>query len=324
MTLIVGIICKDGIVLAADSQTTKGMAKQPGANKIRVIEFANGKALVAESGSASLSASVIDLFQGKAAGRKIENEMTIAKIAEESVREIRNSLTSLHPNNTSPTDWQNYFGEETNYFELMVAYYFGSKPRLYKLNPLWCIPVPATSYFMTSGIAGDLANYILKEHTEPKMDSEFASVIAIKVVEDAIEYVEGCGSPPRVALIQPPIPMPDFLGSSRSPSEPSEYMPNLLSRMRTYQLSEAITIFPQEKVEEIAKIIASVEQQTKSTQNKKIHKELRAQTLKSFKSIQNMLRAGRGSGHTKPIASALMGEANRYHMPAKGAKKTNE
>ena len=102
MTLIVGIICKDGIVLAADSQTTKGMAKQPGANKIRVIEFANGKALVAESGSASLSASVIDLFQGKAAGRKIENEMTIAKIAEESVREIRNSLTSLHPNNTSP------------------------------------------------------------------------------------------------------------------------------------------------------------------------------------------------------------------------------
>jgi hypothetical protein len=58
-----------------------------------VIEFANGKALVAESGSASLSASVIDLFQGRAAVRKIEDEMTIAKIAEESVREIRNSLT---------------------------------------------------------------------------------------------------------------------------------------------------------------------------------------------------------------------------------------
>jgi hypothetical protein len=53
VTLILGIICRDAIVLAADSQTTKGSAKQLGANKISVAEFGNGKAAVAESGSAS-------------------------------------------------------------------------------------------------------------------------------------------------------------------------------------------------------------------------------------------------------------------------------
>jgi hypothetical protein len=167
VTLIVGIICKDGIVLAADSQTTKGAAKQLGANKISVVEFENGKALVAESGSASLSVSAIQAFQRKAAGRKIEDDSTVATIAEEAVREIRSSLTSLNPNCNSPTEWQDFFWREANYFELMVAYYFGGKPHLYKLNPLWCIPVPATSHFMTSGIAGDLANYILQEHTGP-------------------------------------------------------------------------------------------------------------------------------------------------------------
>jgi len=199
VTLIVGIICRDAIVLAADSQTTKGIAKIPGTTKIRVIDFVNGKALVAESGSASLSNSAIEAFQRLAKVVKIEDEFTISKSAEAAVREIRNQITSLHPTNNSPQEWQDYFFRDENYFELMVAYYHGGNPHLYKLNPVWCIPVPATFYFLTSGIAADLANYILKEHTEPMMDSEFASVIAIKVVEDAIEYVEGCGSPTRVA-----------------------------------------------------------------------------------------------------------------------------
>ena len=233
--------------MAADSQTTKGIAKLPGTQKIREIKFANGKALIAESGSASLSNNVIEFFQNKAKEKQIEDELTVAKLAEESVREIRGQITSLHPEKNAPEDWQNYFLQDNNYFELMVAYYFNGKPCLYKLNPLWCIPVKATSYFMTSGIASDLANYILTEHTEPAMDGNFARVIAIKVVQDAIEYVEGCGSPPRVATLH---------------SNP---------KILVYD-------YPKEYVDEIVNIVASVDRQTKSTRNKKIHRALRLQT----------------------------------------------
>jgi 20S proteasome alpha/beta subunit len=293
VTLIIGIICKDAIVLAADSQTTKGISKQPGTNKISVVKFSNGKALVAESGSASLSNRAIQIFQTKAEGVKMENELSVAKIAEEAVREIRNSLTSLHPGNTSPTDWQDFFGQEINYFELMVAYYFGDKPCLYKLNPLWCIPVPTTSYFMTSGIAGDLANYILKEHTEPKMDSEFASVIAIKVVEDAIEYVEGCGSPPRVALIKEPLEIPEMPKFGQPVTAADALMPP------RFHYTDPVVVFPEKKVQEIAKIIASVEQQTKNAQNKKIHQALRSQTEKAFKEMMKDVLPSRYRGLLK-------------------------
>jgi 20S proteasome alpha/beta subunit len=279
VTLIVGIICKDGIVLAADSQTTRGASKQSGTDKINVIEFANGKALMAESGSAALSGRVIEIFQKKSAATKITDESTISKLAEESLREVRLSITSLHPEKNTSEDWQDYFGREINYFELMLAYYFNRKPHLYIFNPLWAIPVKSSSYFATSGIAAELANYILREHTEPKMDSEFASVIAIKVVEDAIEYVEGCGSPPRVALIQPPIEVPDLLDTLSGKTESAGYS----LRSYSYHTSEPVTIFPQEKVEEIAKIISSVEQKSKNTQNKKIHQALRSQTEKAFK-----------------------------------------
>ena len=34
------------------------------------------------------------------------------------------------------------------------------------------------------------------------MSANFAWVIAIKVVRDAIEYVEGCGSPPKVSAVK--------------------------------------------------------------------------------------------------------------------------
>jgi len=287
VTLIVGIICKDAIVLAADSQTTRGTSKQSGTAKINVIEFVNGKALVAESGSAALSGRVVEIFQKKAAVKEITDDSIISKLAEESLREVRLSITSLHPEKNTSEDWQDYFGRDINYFELMLAYYFDGKPHLYILNPLWAIPVKSPSYFATSGIASELANYILKEHTEPKMDAELASVIAIKVVEDAIEYVEGCGRPTRVALIQPSIQIPQLprLSSLNPASDSSEPAGYSLLKMMSYTLSDPITIFPQEKVEEIAKIISSVERKVKTTQNNKIHKALRNQTQKAFEEM---------------------------------------
>jgi len=281
VTLIVGIICKDAIVLAADSQTTKGNARQLGANKISVADFKNGKAIIAESGSASLSVSAIQVFQRMALATKIENELTIAKTAEAAIRNIRAELMSQHPNSSSPIDWQNFFFQEVNYFELMIAYFFEGRPCLYKLNPAWCIPVTATSHFMTSGIASDLANYILQEYSDPKMDNKLASVIAIKVIEDAIEYVEGCGSPPRVAVIQTPTETPGHplrLGLS----ERGEF-----SRLPQY--TEPVVVFPQKRVEEISRIIASVEKQAKETRIKKIHKALRNETLKVFKEFMKDL-----------------------------------
>ena len=51
VTLIVGIICRDAIVLAADSQNSYGSLKLPGTNKISKVTFRDKKEiLVAESG----------------------------------------------------------------------------------------------------------------------------------------------------------------------------------------------------------------------------------------------------------------------------------
>ena len=277
MTLIVGIICKDAIVLAADSQTTKGAAKQLGTNKISIVEFANGKAAVAESGSI-LSNVAIEVFQNLARGKQIKNELTIAKTAEAAIREVVAGITTHLNPNPSDTDRQNLLRADENYFELMVAYYFGNKPCLYILRSAWAVPFRATSYFATSGIAGDLANYILQEHTARDMDKDLASVIAIKTVKDAIDYVEGCGLPIRVALVHKPYRKRPF---KVVPKNGNEHLTvSICERVYGEVTTEPgrVEIIKAEKVEGITKIISNVEQKTKGARNKRLHRALQIQS----------------------------------------------
>jgi 20S proteasome alpha/beta subunit len=273
VTLIVGIICKDAIVLAADSQTTRGFAKQLGTNKINTVEFQNGKVLVAESGSASLSTAAIEIFQRKARGIKIESDSTVGDLAKESVREVVKGITEHLGTVSSDTERQTFLFQEVNYFELMIAYYFEGKPHLEKLNPAWCIPVRATSYFATSGIAGDLANYILLKHTTPEMDCKLAFVIGIKVLLDAINNVEGCGHPIKVALIFPPA---SIGGLDLYPS--GDVYGNVYSGNPTRELTR-------ETVDEITEIIGRVEQQTQTNQIKKFHSILLKKSNKAMAEV---------------------------------------
>jgi len=283
VTLIVGIICKDGIVLAADSQTTKGSyegaAKVVGTEKISVVEFANGSALVAESGAASISGAAIEIFKRKAAKKEIVDDMTVARTAEEAVREIRARIESLYPKNLPLREWQDFFYQPVNNFELMVAFYHNGKPFIYTLEPASCIPVTSpTAYFFTSGIASNLATYVLKEHTQKDMDYEFASVVAIKVVKAAIDNVEGCGEPIKAAVIRKET-TPFLLENPLS----------IIGRLSPPRLPE-IRVYPPESIAEISKIVSAVEIHARKTQNKKIQQALRKKTEKVFKDLEKLVK----------------------------------
>jgi hypothetical protein len=228
-----------------------------------------------------LSNAAIHIFQNLARGRQIENELTIPRTAEEAVREVVAGITK-HLNPNSPDkERQSLLFEEHNYFELRVAYYFGNKPCLYILKSAWCIPVPASSFFLTSGIAGDLANYILQEHTAPGMDTNLASVIAIKTVKDAIDYVEGCGLPIRVALIHKPYRQRPF---KLIPTEGTNAGKRVYGEV---QIEPSwIQIYEPEKVEGITQIISNVEQKTKGSRNKRLHMALQDQSKAYSKKLE--------------------------------------
>jgi len=289
VTLIVGIVCKDAIVLAADSQTTYFPSKILGTNKINEIKFLNGKVLVAESGFCSLSNAAVDAIQKKAEITEIKNEETVTNICRQAVREIRQQQMTLFPRRKySLTEFEDFFRDQKNFF-LTIAYYFGEKPYLFSIDLSQCVLQKPTFGFIVSGVGESVGNYILKEESGfcggfENLATELATVIAIKVADVAAEYVDGCGRPIKAALIRPSIKIPTMPRAPIIiPSGSSESAGYSLLNMMSYSLSDPVTIFPKEKVEGIAKIISSVERKIKNVQNKKIHKALIIQTEKAFK-----------------------------------------
>lgn len=283
VTLIAGIICKDGIVVAADGQTTRGSAKQLGAEKISVVQFENGIAAVAESGAAALSTAAIEILRKIARTRRIEDETTVGKTCEQAVREVVCGITK-HLNPLSPDlERQSFLCSEENYFELVLAHYFGFKPRIDLIRSAWCVPMslPSGEHFLTSGVAANLANYILREHTSKGMEKKLASVIAIKTVKDAIDNVEACGLPIRLAIVHKPFRKRPYR------VEPTDPKAQVHIGKRVY---EDVAVHPSrvelcddERVEGITKIISRIEENTKSSRNKKFHDALKHQQDVFFK-----------------------------------------
>src|SRR5437899_7246721 len=96
VTIIVGIACKNGIVLASDSETTCGFAKSRDTVKVHFIQFSNGMALLGESGNADIASRAIDQFQDYAKATALTDYRTAADVLQKALWKVRDELTTTH------------------------------------------------------------------------------------------------------------------------------------------------------------------------------------------------------------------------------------
>ena len=198
ITLIVGAVCKDAIVLGAESETTRDYAKYHGTKKISIVDFQNGSVMVGEAGIQHLSVAVVDGFSKIARDTTIENEESIIKALEKSFREI--SSRTIAPRSGTKT-CQNFYRQEINYFEITLAFYYDGKPYIYILNPVFGIAVKCRERFSRSGIGKDLAEYLLKDVSFEGMDARSATIEIAHVVREVKTSVSGCGGNTEIALV---------------------------------------------------------------------------------------------------------------------------
>jgi 20S proteasome alpha/beta subunit len=202
MTLIIGIICQDAIVLASETQTTAGSYRILDTQKIHRIAFNNGEAILAESGVVDSASVVIQKIKKDALEVKITDEETIPNFIQSKVREFRSDAISLHPN-AGLIEWQNFFYSDNNSFNLTFAYYHGEKPFLYNIEPAKAKAsrLPGRHY-SASGIGAELGTYLLREHSKPNMPYWQAAYVASHVVETVKDHVEGCGGKTQIGVIR--------------------------------------------------------------------------------------------------------------------------
>ena len=241
VTLIVGIICKDGIVMAADSQTTWQTGKTWLTKKMTPVDHLQGRILIAESGSTITSGKTVEFIQEALSNPIALTDVTAPEIVRIAIRKTREQLRETHFNCESE-ELQHIIDNEDLNCGLMVAYYNDGAdipPALFTVKLTTCMVTKATKFYEVLGSGSDLADCLLTDLCSPDTDCVTAAAIAIHVVEAAKRFDPYCGGPPRIGIIR---------------RNPLKYFdpPILLSEYDT---------------QEMVKMVASVEEETRQKRN---------------------------------------------------------
>jgi len=277
MTLIVGIICADGIVMGSDTQTTYSAygTKLLDQNKFSIVRFRDSAVLVGESGSVNLANRTIQIFEKKAKEINSQNsDDVVAQTLKEAIRETRNERMSIETAGAySLEGWQKFFME--NGMSLMVAYYFKETPLIYKVSIDDCIPIKCPTHFSCAGCGESFGAYLLNEFSSPGMDSAIVSTLAVKAIDESTKYVDGCGLPIKLAWLKAPKAQPkDFLVMP--------YMPMMFE--------DYICIFPSERVEEIVQMIRRTDISTKADRVKEFETILKANIIRYLRHMFKLIK----------------------------------
>ena len=208
MSLIVGIVCESGIVLAAESQTTytspQGDAIQRlDTQKINVVEFGGEAVLIAETGETTYSGRAVEFFNELSKGKTISDYRDAAEIAQQAVRKTRETVKE-NLGIKSESEFKDHIFNHNLNFALMIAHYHESKPYIFTIRFSEGIANKRNDSFLTLGVRGDVAHYILSRcGLGGKSPFHRALLSAIYTVEEIKKMDPSCGGKVKVAIIAP-------------------------------------------------------------------------------------------------------------------------
>lgn len=198
MTICVGLLCKDGAVLASDSQSEfeRGVpVKRLGANKLLKSEnfVVAGAGLIAHIKNASdtISAEIekeVRQRQGQLLSR------------DESITLIEKTITALHKYYN--IDRAQFLGvDEKGWFAplLLFAYQAPSGVVLLTVHPEGL--VEEVDDYATIGSGAAYAELVLKGLYSNDLDTDAAVNIAIYVISEVKDIDPNCGGPVQIAVV---------------------------------------------------------------------------------------------------------------------------
>lgn len=280
MTQIVGIICKESIIIASESQYTLGYsAKQFEGRKMDVITFLDGnQALVAFAGAIKSALIVTELMKESAKDSLLVNELSVIKIAKAAISAYRSDRLEFYNQGLdSPPDQQDaLFGREDEFFEFVIAHYSGGDPNqkqpcLFKIDVLSGKPERIHSYAVT-GSGSHLASFMLAQFKYEDMPRSEALALAVDALERIKESDLYCGGQLRIAVIDPKI-----FKNTMVAFMPDDITSRIAERLRTLR-AESIA-------NQKAKF-ADVVKQIHREDYEKIMQQIRAETAEAVKAFE--------------------------------------
>lgn len=143
MTQIVGIVYREGILIASESQYTAGQQKTFDAEKISIIQLNGNDLVIAECGVTAVSNRAVRYINDAVKGRKIDSEDAISRIVEGVINKIREEILKAYPKRDySVSELDEVFDSDNFRFGLMFAHYFKPPRTNAHTNPDRLKPIP--------------------------------------------------------------------------------------------------------------------------------------------------------------------------------------
>jgi 20S proteasome alpha/beta subunit len=188
MTILLGLICEGGIVIATDTQGTGDNFSLP-SDKISIVNFKGDKTLVAKAGNCLLSNRTVEIIQEKADDIELNHPRQLVGLAESAIRQIRDQMID--------EDQKKWIAE--NPFELLLAQCGPYEPSLFLATSLG-ITNKFEKYYATAGCGAELAECLLNEFIlKPKTVAE-AVAVAVYIVGKVKRYDPFCGGPTTIKV----------------------------------------------------------------------------------------------------------------------------
>lgn len=273
MTIIIGIKTLNGIIIASDSQTTRDNTKRTDAQKIKVIQFSNGRALVGQAGNSGTGNRAIEILSETARDKPIADYRTVAELAWKAMLKVKNELREQNGGcdmeQLRDMIWKNEWQSS-----LMIGHYYKGAPYLYVVDLASGRSDKETSHCSAIGTGANLASYLLSEHTEPGMNSIFASAMAVFVVETVIRNDPYCSGPINMGIVTDEHNILTLEREGEVVSESEQLSWRTMMKAQGYVYDD-IRIVPRDEMEAMAKIVMQIDRDTKSKRNQDLHSQIR-------------------------------------------------
>lgn len=202
MTIAIGLLAEDAIIVAADSQTTRGNVKRDDAEKVSIIPFAEGSVIVAQAGNADRAGRAIDILTELALTAKITHGGAAVELAERAVLQSKMEL-KRQQGDCSMEELREFIWKHEQNFQLLIAHYFDRVPYFYVVDFVVGLANRDKRHFTAIGSASDLASYLLREYFKPGMEFNPTFATALYVIEEAKKHDSYCSGNTRLAFTSP-------------------------------------------------------------------------------------------------------------------------
>lgn len=200
MTIIVGIICKDAIVVATDSRTMDESGGRDDAIKSARIKFANGCGIVAVSGCADLGSLVVDQLEIDAPAVELRDYHSAPDAFSDALLKVKRAQAEREYCCAIEKLYEEQLVRGVK-FGAMLAYYWKGEGYFYTAEipgmglrrrqfPHWAL-----------GCGRDVANYLLRGFDFPSMTSHQATLAAVNVIQEIKASDPRCGGPTQITLL---------------------------------------------------------------------------------------------------------------------------